>query len=105
SRHHIPLGTVGHSSQSQGRAAWKSAKGTTVRATKADEQRPSSSVPEMSCVPVPTAEACANCGKEGSDTIKLKNCNACFLVKYCSVDCQKDIYGLWDAPPDCVGPY
>ncbi|EJK63309.1 hypothetical protein THAOC_16037 [Thalassiosira oceanica] len=43
----------------------------------------------MSCAPVPTAEACANCGKEGSDAIKLKNCNACFLVKYCSVDCQK----------------
>ncbi|EJK44506.1 hypothetical protein THAOC_36945, partial [Thalassiosira oceanica] len=43
----------------------------------------------MSCVPVPTAEACANCGKGGSDTIKLKNCTACFLVKYCSVDCQK----------------
>ncbi|EJK56223.1 hypothetical protein THAOC_23934, partial [Thalassiosira oceanica] len=31
---------------------------------------------------------CANCGRR-SDTIKLKNCNACFLVKYCSVDCQK----------------
>ena len=34
-------------------------------------------------------EVCANCGKEGSDTIKLKNCTACYLVKYCSVDCQK----------------
>jgi len=49
----------------------------------------------MNCAPVPTAtatteaEVCANCGKEGSDTIKLKNCTACFLVKYCGVDCQK----------------
>ena len=49
----------------------------------------------MSCVPVPTAkatkeeEACANCGKGGGNTIKLKKCNACYLVKYCSVDCQK----------------
>jgi len=49
----------------------------------------------MNCAPVPTATAiteadvCANCGKEGSDTIKLKNCTACFLVKYCGVDCQK----------------
>ena len=34
-------------------------------------------------------EACANCGKHGSETIKLKNCNACHLVKYCGVDCQK----------------
>ena len=34
-------------------------------------------------------EACANCGKLGSDTVKLKNCTACRLVKYCSVDCQR----------------
>ncbi|EJK43952.1 hypothetical protein THAOC_37554 [Thalassiosira oceanica] len=63
------------------------------RAASVDEQRRVfSSASEMSCVPgvpVPTAEACANCGKEGSDAIKLKNCTACFLVKYCSVDCQK----------------
>ena len=25
----------------------------------------------------------------GSDTVKLKNCTACRLVKYCSVDCQR----------------
>ena len=44
-----------------------------------------------SCVPVPptAVEACANCGKEGTDAAKLKNCTACFLVKYCSVECQK----------------
>ena len=36
------------------------------------------------------AEACANCGKQhGSDTVKLKICTACRLVKYCGVDCQK----------------
>ena len=38
---------------------------------------------------VQTVEACANCGKESSDAVKLKNCTACRLVKYCSVDCQK----------------
>jgi len=53
----------------------------------------------MSCVPVPPAtavsEVCANCGKEGHDAndddaaLKLKNCTACLLVKYCGVDCQK----------------
>jgi len=50
---------------------------------------------KMSCVPVAVDDAdesgktCANCGKHGSDTIKLKNCTACRLVKYCGVDCQK----------------
>ncbi|EJK70985.1 hypothetical protein THAOC_07613 [Thalassiosira oceanica] len=34
-------------------------------------------------------EVCANCGKEGSDAVKLKNCTACYVVKYGSVDCQK----------------
>ncbi|EJK75794.1 hypothetical protein THAOC_02473, partial [Thalassiosira oceanica] len=45
----------------------------------------------MSCVPVVDdgAEVCANCGKQGSDTVKLKNCTACRLVKYCGVDCQR----------------
>ncbi|EJK57415.1 hypothetical protein THAOC_22542 [Thalassiosira oceanica] len=45
----------------------------------------------MSCVPVAKndGESCANCGKHGSDIVKLKNCNACFLVKYCGVDCQR----------------
>ena len=41
------------------------------------------------------SEVCANCGKEGHDAnddaaaLKLKNCTACLLVKYCGVDCQK----------------
>ncbi|EJK56285.1 hypothetical protein THAOC_23867, partial [Thalassiosira oceanica] len=47
----------------------------------------------MSCRPVrqesSSGEACANCGKQGSDTIQLKNCAACRLVKYCGVDCQR----------------
>ncbi|EJK76226.1 hypothetical protein THAOC_02027 [Thalassiosira oceanica] len=34
-------------------------------------------------------EVCANCGKHGSDAVKLKSCTACRLVKYCGVDCQK----------------
>ena len=33
---------------------------------------------------------CASCGTAASDDIKLKNCTACYLVKYCSVKCQKD---------------
>ena len=35
------------------------------------------------------AEVCANCGKEASDAVKLKECTACRLVKYCGVDCQR----------------
>ena len=39
-----------------------------------------------------SADVCAGCGKisdgEGG-SIKLKNCTACRLVKYCGVDCQK----------------
>ena len=34
-------------------------------------------------------EVCANCGKAAVDSIKLKMCTACKLVKYCSVECQK----------------
>ena len=33
---------------------------------------------------------CASCGIAGGDEIKLKDCSACYLVKYCSVKCQKD---------------
>ena len=33
---------------------------------------------------------CASCGVAESDDIKLKDCSACHLVKYCSVKCQKD---------------
>ena len=43
-----------------------------------------------SCVPVAAAaDVCANCGQEGGDGVKLKNCTACLLVKYCGVDCQR----------------
>src|SRR6056300_569221 len=35
-------------------------------------------------------EVCANCGKAAVDDVKLKICTACKLVKYCSVDCQKN---------------
>ncbi len=35
---------------------------------------------------------CASCGIAGGDgdAIKLKKCNACYLVWYCSVKCQKE---------------
>ena len=33
---------------------------------------------------------CANCGIAGVDDIKLKECDGCDLVRYCSVNCQRD---------------
>ena len=38
---------------------------------------------------VTTPSCCASCGIAGGDDVKLKNCNGCYLVKYCGVDCQK----------------
>ena len=35
-------------------------------------------------------ERCASCGIGGGDDIKLKNCTACKLVKYCGVECQRN---------------
>jgi TPR repeat protein len=35
-------------------------------------------------------EVCASCGIAAGDNIKLKICTACKLVKYCSVECQKN---------------
>eukprot|EP00984_Skeletonema_dohrnii_P030796 scaffold22581_cov64-Skeletonema_dohrnii-CCMP3373.AAC.1 len=32
---------------------------------------------------------CAACGAAEADEIKLKKCTACYLVRYCSVKCQK----------------
>ena len=40
-------------------------------------------------VDVSMESCCANCGAESGDAVKLKNCTACRLVKYCGVDCQK----------------
>ena len=42
-----------------------------------------------SCVSTAASGACANCGQVNGAGVKLKNCAACLLVKYCSVDCQK----------------
>ena len=33
---------------------------------------------------------CASCGTAENDDTKLKRCNACYLVRYCSVKCQKE---------------
>eukprot|EP00984_Skeletonema_dohrnii_P016255 scaffold7175_cov70-Skeletonema_dohrnii-CCMP3373.AAC.2 len=33
---------------------------------------------------------CASCGIPENDDVKLKKCTACYLVRYCSVKCQKD---------------
>jgi hypothetical protein len=35
-------------------------------------------------------EVCASCGKAAVGEVKLKICTACRLVKYCSVECQKN---------------
>src|SRR6056300_1603248 len=35
-------------------------------------------------------EVCASCGKAAVNNVKLKLCTACKLVKYCSVECQKN---------------
>ena len=32
---------------------------------------------------------CASCGIAENDEVKLKNCNGCYLVKYCGINCQK----------------
>ena len=37
---------------------------------------------DMSC--------CASCGIAENDDTKLKKCTACYLVRYCSVKCQKE---------------
>ena len=33
---------------------------------------------------------CAYCGIAGVDDVKLKKCIACYLVKYCSIKCQRE---------------
>ena len=33
---------------------------------------------------------CASCGSAENDNVTLKNCTACYLVKYCGIKCQKD---------------
>jgi tetratricopeptide (TPR) repeat protein len=35
-------------------------------------------------------EICASCGITGVDNVGLKKCTACKLVKYCSVECQRN---------------
>ena len=44
----------------------------------------------MSGAPAAAAHhLCASCGKAGGDGVKLRNCTACLIVKYCGVDCQR----------------
>ena len=35
-----------------------------------------------------TTITCANCGKVEGESVNLKSCNACQMVKYCNRDCQ-----------------
>ncbi len=44
----------------------------------------------MSATEAAADEICASCGIAGDDDIKLKNCTACKLVKYCGVECQRN---------------
>eukprot|EP00985_Skeletonema_marinoi_P019891 scaffold11569_cov180-Skeletonema_marinoi.AAC.1 len=46
----------------------------------------------MACEDLKTEEdiCCAVCGTEEVDDIKLRKCTACYLVRYCSVKCQKE---------------
>ena len=44
---------------------------------------------EEAAVAAKDMACCASCGKAEVDDVKLKKC-ACKLVKYCSVDCQKN---------------
>ena len=37
-----------------------------------------------------TTSCCACCGISENDDVKLRNCTACYLVKYCGIKCQKD---------------
>ena len=37
-----------------------------------------------------TYSCCASCGIAEGDGVKLKNCTACYLVRYCGVECQKE---------------
>ncbi len=37
-----------------------------------------------------STSSCASCGITENDDIKLKNCAACYLVRYCSVQCQRE---------------
>ncbi len=47
-----------------------------------DEERKNLGANTMMC--------CASCGKMEADGVKLKICTACRLVKYCSVECQRN---------------
>ena len=33
---------------------------------------------------------CASCGIAGIDDVKLKQCNGCYLVRYCGIECQRE---------------
>jgi hypothetical protein len=44
----------------------------------------------MSAVTSSPDEVCASCGTAAIDDFKLKDCDDCDLVKYCSVDCQEN---------------
>ena len=45
---------------------------------------------EEAVVDSDTMVCCASCGKAEVDDVKLKICTACKLVRYCSVECQKN---------------
>ncbi|EJK46661.1 hypothetical protein THAOC_34664 [Thalassiosira oceanica] len=84
----VAVGSVG----SGGRAGWQGVGPAEGRRGETIDNRLFGEGPELaSCTLVATDDdaVCANCGLVSSDTVKLKNCTACRLVKYCGVDCQR----------------
>ena len=53
--------------------------------------RPSTNHNSPTTTPNEPPRKCASCGKtENDEGIKLKNCTACHLVRYCGVECQRE---------------
>ena len=49
----------------------------------------SAAVDSNKAVTASSSSRCASCGIAEDDDVTLKNCTACYLVKYCGIECQK----------------
>ena len=92
---HAPRGPPAPAATRDGRDAHSKQpqKETKARSNEEKKGRVPHSLPRCTMSGMPGEDdgnvACANCGKVSSDDVKLKNCTACRLVKYCGVDCQR----------------
>ena len=50
----------------------------------------SAAVDSNKAVTASSSSRCASCGIAEDDDVKLRKCTACYLVKYCGIECQKD---------------